>query len=118
MNKIIVNETAIFSGRERMFIPEGGSHTRQVQIIIPHLFKHQPSVVATVHAFNQDTERFKSSPGTTFAIWAVEYNVINVTQTQIMISAANTDTGIPVDYDFWCEFMVMGKLLHSSEYAD
>lgn len=84
-----------------MAIPSGGAHVRAIEIRLDQLFRDRPAVVATIHS---------NSPGNTFAIWSVEYNVLG-SQTQIVIHATNTEVGIPLDFEFWCEYMVMGKMV-------
>lgn len=100
MTAIQVGKSVMIGGRQRMDIPSGGAHVRSVEIRLDQLFGKRPAIVATIHS---------NSPGNTFAIWSVEYNVLGA-QTQIVIHATNTEIGKPLNYEFWCEYMVMGVL--------
>lgn len=102
MYTIKSGNTIIVSGRKPMTYLPTAEHVRVVEIRLNHIFKARPVVVATVHS---------NSPGNTFAIWAMDYNILGA-QTQIVIHATNTETGQPLDetFAFWCEFMITGEL--------
>ena len=87
----------IFSGNIRMIIPAGGSHVRQTEIRLPPLAA-PPAITATI--FTQD------GPGTIFGIYHIS---ANWKIGQIVISAANTQSGVPVPYDFWCSYIIVGQ---------
>ena len=86
-----------------MVIPLGGAHVRQVEFRLPR-FRKKPVVTATVYS-NQ-------SPGPAFAIWDITINDLGA-ETQIVISAANVQTGVPVEYTYFCSILVVGEAAKS-----
>jgi hypothetical protein len=91
--------TAIFSGNSPMGIPTGGAHVRFAEIRLPLLTGHPPVVTATVFS--------NESPGTVFGVYHISVEPLGG-GTQVVISATNVQAGTPVDYHFWCNYIIIG----------
>jgi len=102
-----VEDVLICSGIEPMAIPQGGAHVRAAEIRIPAKFAGQPTVTATVHPTTGP-----AGAGTVFGIFSIKVNRLgDQTQvvTQVVIQATNVQKGVPVQGDFVCEYVVIGK---------
>ncbi|GAB3422927.1 hypothetical protein [Flindersiella endophytica] len=98
--------TIMAAGIERMAIPEGGPHVREAAIQVPAKFTERPTVTATVSP--------RSGPaiaGTVFGVFAIK--VVDLGKnggTQIDIQAANVQTSQPVEGEFGCDYVIVGKV--------
>lgn len=101
MSKIVSGNTVIISGRAKMAIPSGGAHVRAVEVFLPERFKGRPTIVATLQS--------PDSTGNCFVIWNIGCNDLGG-QTQIVIHASSME-GRANDFEFWCDYMIMGELI-------
>ncbi len=83
-----------------MIIPSGGKHVRQVEFRIEPKFIGTPDVTASIYS--------NDSNGTMFGLWSIVCNDLG-TQTQIVVSATNTQVGIPSDFNYICSIIAIGK---------
>jgi len=105
LNLVSLGDALCVYGTVRMDIPSGGKHARQTQVLIPAKFKGEPTVTATVYS--------KESPGTMFTIYNIQINDLGQ-QTQVAFSAANVEIGAESDYQFVCDYVVIGEREGSS----
>lgn len=98
-----IEDALICSGIEPMIVPQGGAHVRAAEIRIPAKIAGQPSVTATVHATTDP-----AAAGTVFGIFSIKVNRLG-DQTQVVIQATNVQKGVPVEGDFVCDYVVIGK---------
>jgi hypothetical protein len=96
-----IGQARLYTGYAKMVVPAGGAHVRQVEIRLP-LFSSVPAITCTVFSTPDS-----GNPGVAFAIWDISVQALGA-QTQIVVSATNVQTGMPVDYDFWCSYFVLG----------
>ncbi|HWM57410.1 MAG TPA: hypothetical protein VNO83_06220 [Pseudonocardia sp.] len=100
-----LNGSAICAGVERMIVPQGGAHVRAAEIRIPAAFTQRPTVTATCHA--------RSGPGTigaVFGVFNIKVNRLSDDETQVAIQATNVQSGVPVEGDFDCDYVIIGEL--------
>jgi hypothetical protein len=105
LNLVSLGNALCVYGTVKMDIPSGGKHTRQTEVLIPAKFKAEPTVTATVYS--------KESPGTMFAIYNIKMNDLGK-QTQVVSSATNVEIGAKSDYQFVCDYVVIGEREGSS----
>jgi hypothetical protein len=109
----------MISGTEIMLVGEG-THTRSLEIEVPKLVA-KPDITITIYSDESDPfnpypepkegEEDVSNIGTTFAPWSIEYRPkesINGDD-RIIISAANTDTGVATPVRVVCSYLVIGQ---------
>lgn len=111
---LTINNTQAVSGSELMEVGEGGGHTRLLWATVP-TFSSRPDVTVSIYSAETDNPFYpptaKSSSGTTFAPWSIEYvpgggaNGADL----IAISAANTETGVASDVAVVCSYLVIGE---------
>lgn len=83
----------------------GGNHVRQVEIRLPPM---QLDPVATVTVVPEQ------GVGTVFGIYSLKFGYVNnKTETQVVVHAANVESGVPSDFDFFCCYVIVGKRLDS-----
>ena len=83
---------------------------RTAEILIDQQFKDKPTVVATVHHVDTPANPTKGNT-VPFHITTVDIDPDTFKpQTRIMISSVET-TARRIDYEYWCEYMVMGEAL-------
>jgi hypothetical protein len=76
---------------------------RAAEIRIPAKFAGQPTVTATVRATTDP-----AGAGTVFGIFSIKVNRLG-DQTQVVIQATNVQKAVPVQGDFVCDYVVIGK---------
>jgi len=103
-NVLRVGDSSICSGIEPTFIPEGGSHVRQVFIRLPVQFVGRPAVTAIVHPRENP-----AAAGIAFPVFNITVTLLGTTGTQLKISAINNTPAQPVDGLFECDYVVIGK---------
>jgi hypothetical protein len=94
-------KTIIISDRVKLEIPGANKHMRVIEIRLPFGFKDRPNIVASISSTD--------SPGTIMALYDTTYNDFG-TQTQIVFGANNTNEAQQVDFEYWCDYIVMGEL--------
>ena len=110
--RIALGNTIIISGRYKMDMPfpetDEVSYMRTCDIYLDQLFVGTPTVIATTHHVN--TEAHPTQGNT------IPFNISNVdilvegSTTRIMIAAVSFDAR-RINYDYWCEYVVMGQIL-------
>jgi hypothetical protein len=99
-------DTVMAAGIERMAIPEGGAHVREAAIQVPLKFAERPTVTATVSP--------RSGPGiagTVFGVFVIKVVPINGgLHTQVVVQATNVQKGVPVEGEFGCDYVIVGKV--------
>ncbi len=99
MYTIKSGKTIITAGRVRME-PEGQSYVKQCFIRTPHLFNDKPIVTVTVYTSNGNDA---------FPVYGVEPSIATG-ETIFKVSATNNELGKESDTEYWCDFMMMGRL--------
>lgn len=114
-----IDKALMISGTEIMLVGEGG-HTRSLEVQVPELIT-KPDITITIYSdesnpYNpypepEEGEEDISNPGTTFAPWSIEYRPKEVPSggDRIIISAANTDTGVATPVRVVCSYLVIGE---------
>jgi len=103
-----VEDALICSGIEPMSIPVGGAHVRAAEIRIPAKFAGRPTVTATV-----SPRTGPGGVGTVFGIFSIKVNDLGTEtqpETQVVIQATNVQKGVPVEGDFACDYVIIGKV--------
>jgi hypothetical protein len=122
MSRHIVNiadNLLLISGTKIMLVGAGG-HTRQVEFEVPKLIA-KPDITITIYSdeskdYNpypepEEGEEDVSNGGTTFAPWSIEYRPREAISgdDRIIISAANTNTGVATPVRVVCSYLVIGQ---------
>ena len=94
-------KTIIISDRVKLEIPGTNKHMRAIEIRLPYVFKERPNIIASISSTD--------SPGTTMALLGTSYNDFG-TETQITFGTNNTNEEQQVDFEYWCDYIVMGEL--------
>ncbi|MBP6618674.1 MAG: hypothetical protein KA188_00385 [Leadbetterella sp.] len=102
MKTLKSRKTIIVSDRVKLEIPGINKHMRVIEIRLPYQFKNRPSIIASISSTD--------SPGTIMALYDTTYNDLG-TQSQIVFGANNINEGQQVDFEYWCDYIVMGELL-------
>ena len=114
----IADNVLLISGTEIMLVGAGG-HTRSLEVQVPELIA-KPDITITIYSdesipYNpypepETGEEDISNPGTTFAPWSIEYRPKEAPAggDRIIISAANTDPGVPTPVRVVCSYLVIG----------
>lgn len=106
--EVVNGNYIIISGKYKMDIPGGLKYLRTTEIWLEREFTKIPTVVATVHHVN--TRKFPTQGNAVpFAIFSVEVDFL-APRTRVMIGASNINGNLS-DYEFWCEYMVMGEIV-------
>ena len=105
------NGDTMFYARQLMVIPQGGASCRQAEIFLPLMMIQStdtpagfctPTIVATIDSLGE-------GGGTVMGIYSLVVQPLDG-KTQIAVSA-QTIGGNEVDYDYFCNFTVIGKLI-------
>jgi hypothetical protein len=102
MKTLKSRKTIIISDRVKLEIPELNKHMRAIEIRLPYRFKNRPNIIASISSTD--------SPGTIMALYDTTFNDLGV-QSQIVFGANNTNAGQQVDFEYWCDYIVMGELI-------
>jgi hypothetical protein len=103
------NGDVMYYGRCLMSIYPGSEHVRGAEFRVPALAGTQPTpgegqpapvVNATVYTLDNNV-------GTMFAIYNINHNILGA-ESQIVVSASNTNLGQKVDNDFYCSVVIIG----------
>ncbi len=103
------NGDIMYYGRCLMSIYPGSNHVRSAEFRVPVLEGIQPTpaegqpapvVNATVYTLDHNV-------GTMFAISNINHNILGA-ESQIVVTANNTDLGQQVDNDFYCSITIIG----------
>jgi hypothetical protein len=97
---IVIGKMCICSGTIFMDIDDGTA-VRQVIKTGIHPFKSTPVVTATIFS--------PESQGTMFCIFDIT-TVLTAGATEIKVTAANTDTGTPSKYKYFCSYTIIGRI--------
>jgi len=98
--EILIGKMSINSGVGQMVIPAGGSHVRQFEMRLPHLFNVNPVVTASISS--------PDSNGSMFSLWSVQINNLG-NETQIIFSAANVQIGTPSNFTYFVSYVIIGQ---------
>lgn len=93
-------KTLITAGRVLME-PLGKSFVKQCFVRTPHIFKDKPVVTVTVYTNNGNDA---------FPVYGIEQSIATG-ETIFKVSATNNELGKESADEYWCDFMIMGKLI-------
>jgi hypothetical protein len=108
---LLSNGDTMFYARQLMVIPEGGKSCREAGLILPPMIIQStdtpagfctPTIVATIDSLGE-------GGGTVIGIYSLVVQPLEGT-TQIALAAQTID-GAEVDYDYFCNFTVIGTLI-------
>jgi hypothetical protein len=102
MKTLKSRKTIIISDRVKLEIPGANRHMRVVEIRLPYVFRDRPNIIASISSTD--------SPGNMMALYDTTYNNLGG-QTQIVFGVNNTNEGQQVDFEYWCDYIVMGELV-------
>jgi hypothetical protein len=102
METLKSRKTIIISDRVKLEIPQPNKHMRAIEIRLPFQFKNRPNIIASISSTD--------SPGNIMALFDTTYNNLGA-QSQIVFGANNTNAGQEVDFEYWCDYIVMGELI-------
>jgi hypothetical protein len=102
MKTLKSRKTIILSDRIKLEIPGANKHMRVKEIRLPFVFNGRPNILASISS--------PDSAGVMMCLYAVDYNNLG-TQTQIVFNTTNTNAGQQVDFEYWCDYVVMGDLV-------
>jgi hypothetical protein len=111
--KIQVGNTVIISGRYKLDIPSPETtdlnYIRTADIILDQHFSAKPTVVVSIH--HVDTPEHPTQGNSVpFVVSNIDVDLtVYAPQTRIMIMATQVDV-IKIDYEYWCEYVVMGEV--------
>ncbi len=137
MNVMTMGKMIVISDRVLSGITLNAKHMRGVEIRLPYAFKNRPVILANFYSVSHDeipftlgeitcgdkvNGRYVNDESIGKEVWICEnpgviMSVFNITyanwgdQTQITIGANNTNVGQPVDYRYFCDYIITGELL-------
>ena len=105
----------MYTGRVLMCVPQGGKHVRQVAILLPKLVvntdkdgvlipgKQNPVINVTI------TSPQTPGPNHTMQLFDVTYNNTAFRHNTELKLTAGVYDGKPVDYDYYCDYIIVAK---------
>ena len=104
------------SGRYKMDTPDGVGYARTIDLWLHEKYKTIPTVVASVHHVNTP-EHLTMGNFVPFVVCTTDVEIYPITPenptyiTRIMVGATNISIGIISEYEYWCEYIIMGETL-------
>jgi hypothetical protein len=112
MARLELNQIQIISGTGIMV---NMNHARQIEFSMPR-FASRPDITISIYSDDNMPPKIASNknanPGTMFAPWAIEYLPGGGVggQDRIVVSAANTQTGVSTPVRVMCSYIAMGTI--------